>query len=173
MNFVKVLKSRVKDNFRLIKFLRKGKSDNRECKVIAPHGIDSHPVGDMIALYAETSVNGKNVIIGYISKNAIADIGELRMYSTDSDGVEQNYIYLKNDGDIEVGGNADNMVRFSQLESAFNQLKGDLNSFITVFNTHVHSGVTTGPGSTGSSPTPGTSSAADISGAKIDEVKTS
>ena len=173
MNFVKIISTRIVDSVRLIKFLRKGKDDTRECKVSAPYGIDSVPVEDMIAVYSPTQQNGRNVIIGYLNKNAIADVGELRFYSTDADGVEQNYIHLKNDGDIEIGGSTDNMVRYSDLEAAFNRLKSDHNDLVSKFLAHVHPGVTVGAGSTGVTPTLVSPSPADISGAKIEEIKTS
>jgi hypothetical protein len=74
------------------------------------------------------------------------------------------------------------MVRYQELETGFNQLKNDhndlvnkYNDLVTKFNTHVHSGVTTGPGASGPTSLTGQAeneSSADISGAKIDEIKT-
>jgi hypothetical protein len=63
---------------------------------------------------------------------------------------------------MELGGNVDNAVRFSALETAFNQLKSD-------FDGHTHGGVDTGGGTT----SPAITSSADITGAKIDNIKTS
>ena len=66
------------------------------------------------------------------------------------------------------------MVRFSELETGFNELKDDFNNFIsTVYNTHIHPGVLSGGASTSPTPSTGSSSSADISAAKIDEIKTS
>lgn len=141
---------------RVVKILRMGKSDIQTSFDVAPYGVDSNPIKDMIAVHAETGEKGKTVIVGYINKNAIADVGELRLFSTDSLGVEKKYIWLKNDNTIEIGGNSDNMVRFSALEAAFNQLKSE-------FNAHVHA-------SNGTPPT--VPSTADVSGAKINEIKT-
>lgn len=64
----------------------------------------------------------------------------------------------------ELMGNADFAVRYSELETAFNQLKTD-------FDNHTHSvpGVTSG--SFTATATAPTNSSADISGAKIDEIK--
>lgn len=62
---------------------------------------------------------------------------------------------------------ADFAVRYSKLESAFNQLKSDFNTFKA---NHKHTGVTTGNGSSGVSDMPNPSSA-DISQAKVEKVK--
>jgi len=173
MNIVKVISTKLDDQSRrLIKYLRMGKSDVRESLQASPYGTDSNPIADMVAVYAPTLQNGKPVIIGYVNKNQIADVGEHRIFSTDADGLVKMFIHLKNDGTAEFGGDAKNMVRFQELETGFNQLKSDFNSFITTFNIHLHAGVTPGIGTTASPITPGTPSAADISGAKIDEIKT-
>lgn len=137
---------------RVVKILRMGKSDIQTSFDVSPYGVDSNPIKDMIAVHAETGEKGKTVIVGYINKNAIADVGELRLFSTDNLGVEKTYFWLKNNGDIEVGGASDNMVRYSALEVAFNTLLADLNS------TRAALGL---PPST-----------ANISGAKINEIKT-
>ncbi len=173
MDLIKVISTEFdKAKRRIVKLLHLGRSDVKTANEIAPYGIDGNPIKGMIAVYSSTSINGSPVIIGYINKNQLADVGELRLYSTDKDGALKFYTWLKNDGTYEMGGNADNAVRYSKLEQAFNQLKADFNSHITAYNTHVHIGVTTGGGSSGTT-SPGTSSAADISGAKINEIKTS
>lgn len=92
--------------------------------------------------------------------------GEGHFYSQDSNEIKA-WIKLLKTGIIEINGNTDFAVRFSVLESGFNQLKSDFNSFLT----HVHSGVTTGAGVSGPPTPPVVPSTADISGAKIDEVK--
>ncbi len=173
MQLVKVISTRIANGgIRLIKFLRMGLFDVQETKVAAPYGVDSNPIEDMVAVYAETSEKGNPVIIGYLNKNQIADIGEYRTFSTDEDGVEQFYMHLKNDGIAEIGGDTDFMVRYSELESAFNELRDDYNAFLIKYNAHVHPGVVVGPGSTLITPSVESPSTADISGAKIDEIKT-
>ena len=66
---------------------------------------------------------------------------------------------LKNDGTAEFGGNADNLVRFLQLDNG-------LQTFITDLNAKLVTAFTALGGSW-----PGTS--LNISGAKIDEIKSS
>lgn len=177
MNLTKVISTRIQSARRLVKFLRYGRSDVQECAESVPFGIDSNPVKDMIAVYAPTGEDGKNVIIGYINKQQLADVGETRLFSTDSDGELKFFIHLKNDGTCDVGGDTDNMVRYSELESAFNQLRSDLNDLITAYNAHIHVttatiGASTTPGVIAPTTSTGTPSSADISGAKIDEIKT-
>lgn len=152
---------------RVIKFLGMGTDDVQTAQQTSPYGFDSNPVAGLVGVYAKTGQMGKTVLLGYFNRDQIAGIGETRLYSTDEDGELKTYIHLKNDETIEIGGNSDNMVRYSKLEEAFNQLRDD-------FNSHTH--ITTA--TVGASPTPGTiappttSSAADISGAKIDKIKT-
>lgn len=182
MQFVKIISTSIKSAIRIVKFLRYGKSDVQEVQQALPYGLDSNPVKDMIALHAETGQVGKSAVIGYLNLNAVAEVGGTRMYSTDEDGAVQFAIYLRADGTAEVGGDTDFMVRYSELESAFNELKSDFNDFVTKHNqllteykVHVHPGVTSGSSSTGatvSTQTPASSTTADISGAKIEEIKT-
>lgn len=174
LNITKVISTSFDDlQRRFIKVLRKGKSDVQTPIEASPFGIDSNPIKDMIAVYGQTEEKGKTVIIGYIDKNKLAASGETRLYSIDNNGNLKTYVWLKNDGTMEIGGNTKHMVRYEELQTAFNQLKQDLNTFITIFNSHTHTGVTIGVGSTSTTTTPGTSSSADISPAKIDNIKTS
>ena len=147
---------------RLIQILGVGKGDIQTPYQAAPFGIDSHPIKDLIAVQANTGEMGKTAIIGYINVEQLAELGELRLYSTDDAGVEKAYIWLKNDENIEIGGDTDFMVRYSALETAFNTLKQE-------FDAHVHPGVTAGAGVTSPIAVP---SIADISGAKINDIKT-
>ena len=65
-------------------------------------------------------------------------------------------------GNIELNGNAESLVLFSALSSV-------LSSFKTALDAHVHTGVTTGPGSSG--PPPGPIGSLDISSAEAAKVK--
>jgi len=121
-----------------------------------PYGVDSNPIADMIAVYSPTLQKGRAVIVGYINKNQLAAVGEHRIYSTDSQGNLKFSIWLKNDGTCEIGGNENHLTRFEELEAGFNQ-------FVQDFNSHSHA-------SNGVPPTVPTS--AEISRAKIEEIKT-
>ncbi len=82
------------------------------------------------------------------------------------------------DDGIKMMDGADNAVRFSSLETAYNQLKTDLNNLVTKYNTDmglIAGGATTAVSASGLWLTPltiggGVPSTGDISGAKVDEV---
>ena len=81
------------------------------------------------------------------------DSGERKLYSV-LNGVIQAFINLLSDGTLELNGGSDFAVRYTGLESAFNQLKADFDA---------HTGHSTG----GAPP----ASTADISGAKVTTVR--
>jgi hypothetical protein len=80
-------------------------------------------------------------------------------------------VSVVDDNTVEINGDTDFAVAYTDLKSAFDTMKTDLNAFITIFNAHVHPGVTAGPASTGVTVTPGTATTADMAGAKLDTVK--
>lgn len=147
-----------------IKVLRYGKKDVRTAPQYLPFGIDSKPVNEMIALYADTDDRGELAIIGYLIKSENTNPGELALYSTDSAGIEKFRIYLKNDGTCEIGGNTDNFVRFSLLDSNLQELVNNIQTEL--------SKIQTGLAGVGGVYTPGVLSL-NIDDAKIDEILTS
>lgn len=159
-----------------VKFLRFGKSDVQECIEASSYGVDSNPIKDMIAIYAPTQESGKNYVIGYLNTNRLAEIGENRLFSTDENGELKAWIWLKNDGKVQILGDTDNMVRYSKLEEAFNQLKADHNDLAQKWTAFATAYVPGSPATLGTPPTLATStvqpSTANISEAKIDEVQT-
>lgn len=157
---------------RVVKVLRLGKDDVQTGKEAMPFGMDSSPIQDMVGVFMDTSEKGKPVLVGYFNKNQLAQPGETRFFSVDSNGSLKAYVWLKNDGNLLLNGDADNAVRFSKLEEGFNKLKSDLNDLIGKYNSHTHTGVQTGGGSSGNTPTVATPSTASIAGAKIETVKT-
>lgn len=178
MNSVTVISSIVKSGVRFVKFLRFGKKDVQQMRQIGPYGTDANPIEGTVAIYSPTTEKGKAVIIGCVNKNQKSEPGEHRIFSTDDDGVEQIALHLKNNGTAEFGGDSDFMVRFSEMESAFNELKADFNSLVVSYNSHIHIttatvGPTAVPGVIAPTPSSGSQSTADISGAKIEEIKTS
>jgi len=161
---------------RVTKFVRLGKSDVQTSVEASPFGVDSNPPPNLRAIYATTGTKDGTFIIGYINVDQVAEVGEHRMFSTDEDG---NLIFearMRNDGTFEIGGSVDNLIRFAKMEIAFNQLKSDLNTLITAYNSHVHIttatvGATAVPGIIAPTASSGTPSAADMSDAKIEELK--
>lgn len=177
MNLVKIISTEL-ENFgnnlkrRIIKLLRYGTSDFQTTFEAAPYGLDSNPIKDTVGVYADTGDKGSAVIIGYLNKKQLADVGEFRTYSTDKEGNLKFYTWIKNNGTMELGGNTKNLARFQELEQAFNQLKDDFNKLVQAYNSHKHIGVTAGNSVSGITQQIATQSQADISGAKIDEIKT-
>lgn len=177
ITIVKTIASKVQDAYRHIKVQVMGKNDVQTPVEASPYGMDSNPVKDLAAIYAPSTVSGEPVIIGYLLKDRLAEVGELRLYATNASGALQNYIWLKADGTIEVGGEDDNLVRYSELETAFNDLKGTVNDLLGKWNNFCLDYVPGSPAMTGLPATLAASTipdnTADISGAKIEEIKTS
>jgi len=175
INIVKVISSKYNDAKQLFVNVRRfGKNDIREEIQVGPAGDDSRPIEKMTAIFSETGVQGDAVIIGYLSEQGLAESGEKRLYSQDDDGNIKFFVWLKKDGTIEIGGDADNAVRYSKLESEFNKLNDKFNDLVTAFNTHQHTGNMGAPTPIIPIPNsvPASPSLADITLSKIDEIKT-
>jgi hypothetical protein len=174
MNIVTVISNEIVTRFRKIKVRRLGQNDIQTPTQAAPFGVDSAPIKNMRAIYADTDKKGKPVIIGYINRELIAGDGETRIFSLDENGELATFIWLKADGTMQIGGDADNAVRFSELKTGFDQLKSDHDALVDAFNSHMHATAGTGPPVP---PTPGTGipamhTTASIDDSKIDEIKT-
>lgn len=89
-------------------------------------------------------------------------VGEVHTYN------DNGYTRLAEDGTVEINGNTDNAVRYSEVLSAFSELTTDFNNFVSAYNTHTHPDPSSG--STGTTSAPGSPSAADISGSQVEEV---
>lgn len=112
----------------IAKVQRMGKSDIQTGYQATPYGVDSNPIDGMVALFHDTVRKGDNVVVGYLQKNMMAAKGEIRIFSTDSQGNLKSWIWLKNDGTIEINGNANHLTQYEAMKTAFDQLKTDLNS---------------------------------------------
>lgn len=164
MSFVKIISSRIDAKFqRLVKVLRSGRSDVQEPVQIAPYGTDSAPIADMVGVYLPTGQNGRRVLIGYINKNAVAQPGEHRTFSTDTAGTVKFYIHQKADGTCELGGSTHNAVRYTPLNTGLQNFKTAMQAELAL----IAAGIAAGGGSY----TPGVLSI-DISQSKITEIKT-
>jgi len=104
--------------------------------------------------------------------------GEAYLFSTDEEGNLLSKLYLDEEGNFIFNDGSDFAVRYSALETAYNEVNGKLNDLITAYNAHIH--VTTAtvglPPPTGSigviSPTVSTAvpSTGDITPSKIEEI---
>lgn len=169
----KIISAAIEAGKRELKLGLYGAGDTRTALECAPYGFDSNPVKDMLAIYGETDSNGRRIIVGYINKNQAAGVGESRMYSTNSSGAVQIALFLRSDGTMEVGGDANHVAQYEGLETAFNDLKSKVNDLITKFNSHTHVlTLSAGTGSAAPTTPSETPSTADITGAKLDNIKT-
>lgn len=170
IKITKIISSSINSGRRILKILGLGKQDIQTSYESMPYGVDSVPVKDLIAVQMETSERGKTVIVGYINKNQIADVGELKIYATNAQGVEKGFIHLKNTGvitangqTIELNGNIDNVVKFIPLDSALQSQATAINTELTKIATAINS---LAPGAY--VPTPVT---VNIAASKVDTVK--
>ena len=99
---------------RIMKFLQFGAKTASES---LPYGLDSNPIKGMTAIYGTTSNDAESVIIGYIQKNQLCEVGESRLFSTDENGDLKAFIWNKNDGTIEINGDTYTSVRFAPLNT--------------------------------------------------------
>lgn len=114
-----------------IKVLRFGKNDVQTSEPVLPFGIDSKPIRETLGVHTNTSDLAATLILGYVYHSELTNEGETRIYCTDSNGIEQFYIYLKNDGTVEFNGNADNLIRFAALKTGLDNMVTGINSEFT------------------------------------------
>jgi len=96
-------------------------------KQIGPFGIDSNPMDNYTAIYADTTNINESVIIGYINKHFITEKGEIRIYSLDANSTVKSYVYAKKNGNLELNGNAYTGVRSEPLNDLLAQQVVDMN----------------------------------------------
>ena len=96
--------------------------------------------------------------------------GALKLYATDADGAETGSHLLDSDGKHVFNDGEDWAVRYSALETAFNELQGKHNKLQAAFDGHTHGGVKSGSSSTAIPAPSGAESSADITESKIEEI---
>jgi hypothetical protein len=113
-----------------------GNAGNAE--VFGQHGLVSRPAKN--ARGVRLRIGNLNIIISAFRYDVDApdNPGETKLYSTDADGAEKSTHVLTDDGKHVFNGGEDFAVRFSALETAFNQLKSDHNGHV-----HVETGAST------------------------------
>lgn len=132
--FSKFFESIVEKGKRILKVQQFGAKSANE---VSPFGIDANPVKGMTAIYAETSNNSENVIIGYINENQLAANGEVRLYSVDENKALKSFIWLKNDNTIEFNGNNYSMVRYEPLKQGIDNKDILINTELTKIATAI------------------------------------
>lgn len=170
MEIVTINSSFLQKTFRWLKF--KKASNTSEAVQIAPFGDDSNPPNDYKGLHSYTSNPSYPVILGYFNRNSSVSQGEKKIFSVKNDGTISTYVYCKADGILELGGNTNFAVKYIEAKAELDKLKTTVNNLITAYNTHVHSGVTTGGGVSGVTASTATSNASDFSQLKNEKIKT-
>lgn len=113
---------------RILTVLQYGAKTANEC---APFGDDSCPVPNLTAIYAETSNAGDQVIMGYINLEQQAAPGEKRLYSLQADGSLSFYAWLRADGSMSLGGEDNNLVRYTALDAGLSAQDDKINAELT------------------------------------------
>ena len=128
-------------------------------------GISVPPQGSIVEVYFVEGNPSRPVWIGRVPEQGETvkaytgpGVHVLFQDKTTGDAV----LYNESDGTVQIIGNGDNLVTYSALATVFSNLA-------TWLNAHVHTGVTTGPGSSGP---PGASVSIDPSGAKAKHLLT-
>jgi len=132
LGLIKIISTEFDKLKRLVpKFLYRGNKDLQTAIQIAPYGIDSNPIKDMVAVMGETNQDGSTVVIGYLNKNCLAAPGEVRLFATNAQGVLQTYVWLKTDGKVHIAGDVDNAVRWRELNISLQNEVTALNAELT------------------------------------------
>lgn len=164
-------KNRDSGNVRLLLQVQITDADDiHTVEYMSPPGEDSNPPDGAKVLIADVGRAYKIATAADDNIEPSTGEGEKKLYSI-SGGAIAAFINFLGSGIIEINGNNDFAVRYNELETGFNQLKTDFNNFVTTYNTHSHATAPTGPVSPPSAT--GSSSSADISAAKVEEVKLS
>ena len=119
---------------RILKVLQYGPKTANEC---GPFGLDSSPLENYTAIYAETSNVGESLIIGYIQKTQLSNPGEARLFSLDSNGILKSEIFCKADGTILLNGGGFSSVRYENLNNELQKLKNDINTELSKVQTAI------------------------------------
>jgi len=134
ITFAKIKSATFELGKRILKFEEFGAKTASESM---PFGIDSNPIENMIAIHSTTSNNAESVIIGYINKNQIAEIGESRLYSLDANGALKAFIYCKNDGILLLNGDSYSGVRYEPLKSGLDNQNNLINAELLKIQTAI------------------------------------
>lgn len=178
MKLLSTLSSEYDKVKRLVVKVWNGKSRTFTAEEVSSYGVDSRPIKGMVALYTTSEVDGAEVIVGYLNKNRIAELGESRMFSTDDSGIVKFNIWLRNSGELLMGTSSNpseynkHAVEHEALKTEFNKLKKTVNDHIQDYNTHTHpyANVTT-PSTTSVTTSLSTPDTSNIDNAKIDKIK--
>ncbi len=167
----------------MIKFL----NSTQKAQILTPYGFCCNPPDNSLAIslniqgiasnkvcFVDDPKNrkknlskGEVAIVNY-STNACVYIKEDE--TIDIETPSGSKITMQSDGTIELNGDSDFITAFTDMKAAFDQMRTELNTALTLLTGHTHGGVASGSGTSGPGPTL-VNSTADMSSAKVDSVK--
>ncbi len=159
-----------------------GSADKGEtAQVFGQPGLISNPSKGNIGL--RISKGSLDIVVGTMNYSIPLpeNPGETLLFSTNEDGSIQSKLFLDTEGNFIFNDGEDFAVRYSELETAYNQLRDDFDALVGDYNSHTHDGVIVAvvPGTGGASGTSGSSgttsaegseSTGDITPSKIEEI---
>lgn len=150
----------------------------RTGEMFGPVGDDAQPLPTDQPILIRSVGSGRYAVIGFLDPINAGETepGERRIYSRSSAGAVTGYVWFKTDGTVGINGLINHAVQYEALLSAFNELRGELNAFMSVFDSHIHAttatvGASATVGIISATETPGTAAAADMSGARVASVR--
>lgn len=179
-SIVAYISNKIEEGLRILKFTRNGRSDTVTSYLGAPFGEDFVPPKNAKMVQIRSTNSEESVIVCVINQadDSLKE-GEKLIYSTDANGNVKSKIYLRDDGTVEVKGSKveflegeDFAVRYTALESQFNELNDKYNDLVSKWNAFSNAYVPGGPTAVGLPPTAssGSASTADITLTKVEEI---
>lgn len=136
ITFSKVKSSTIEFGKRIMKLSQFG---TKTAKEVGPFGFDSSAPEDLTAIFSETTNKDESIIIGYINKNQVAQVGESRMYAINNSGEVVSYIFCRANGTTEIMGNEFSAVRYENLEIDLNSFKDLINAELSKISVSIGS----------------------------------
>ena len=132
---------------------------------LSPYGFEARPSVGQAAIVFINGNRDQGIVLAVHDRESrpTIDVDESQFYSKYG-----GYVKCDKDGKVQIQGDSDNAVAYTDLKSAFDQLVADFNKLVNTYNFHTHPTAPVGPVSTPSSP--GTETTADMSGSKVEEV---
>jgi hypothetical protein len=124
LKLLKITQSNVDSLTRRILTMFNGKTNTVTSVQYGAYGEDTNPVKNSIGIYSDTELDGKEVCLGIMNKNAKAELGERRLYCTDANGNFKFNIWLRADGTVLIGDSeapasyVNYFVKYNELNAA-------------------------------------------------------
>lgn len=135
----KVVSSEIQDGERIVKN-ENYTNYSREARTFSPAGMDVAPLDGDQVLILEAGPSSQTAQIGIVNKDVIAEKGEMRIYSRDSDGNVKASVHCKANGDIEIVSSGkiaiDNQAE--KLKVLFDDLMEEIKDIVTIGSPSVH-----------------------------------